>query len=110
MSIRSMHDAAIDFVRAVKASEEYREYTVQLEKIKKQPELFERVNAFRRKNFQIQNTEDSEKLLDRMDELDEEYEQLREIPMAGDFFDAETSFCRMMQDIDIMIIRELDFQ
>lgn len=110
MTDSSMHAAALNFVREVKASAEYRAYDAQLDRIKKQPELYERVNAFREKNFMIQNTEASDSLMDRIDELDREFEQLREEPAAADFFDAETSFCRMMQEVNMLIVKELDFE
>ncbi|MBR6770235.1 MAG: YlbF family regulator [Lachnospiraceae bacterium] len=105
-----MQDATMEFIEALKRSASYREYETQLTRIKQQPELYGRVNEFRKKNFVIQNTEDEEKLLDRMDELDQEYEELRTIPLAEDFLKAETSFCRMMQTINMHIVRELDFQ
>lgn len=110
MADSAMQAAALDYVRAIKASAEYRAYDIQLARIKKQPELYERVNAFREKNFMIQNTEASENLMDRIDELDKEFEQLRENPVAADFFDAETSFCRMMQEVNMLIVKELDFE
>lgn len=110
MTNNSIQDAVTTFVKAIKESEEYREYDMQLTKLKRQPELCERVNAFREKNFMMQNTEESEALMDAMEELEKEYQDLRENPMVGDFLDAETAFCRMMQDIDMRIIKELDFQ
>lgn len=110
MTDRHMHDAAVGFVSAVKQTKEYVEYEMQLTKIKMQPELYEKVNEFRQKNFAIQNTEDSEKLMDRMDELEHEYEELRSIPLVEDFLEAETAFCRLMQEVNIFITRELNFQ
>lgn len=105
-----MQGAALDFVRAVKESAEYQEYEMQLAKIKRQPELYEKVNEFRQKNYVIQNMESSDDIMDRMEELEQEYEQLRDIPLVEDFLEAETSFCRMMQEINMFITKELDFQ
>lgn len=105
----TMRDAAMEFVRAVKDSREYREYALQLTKLKRQPGLYDRVNEFRQKNFMIQNMEDPDNLMDRMDELDREYEEIRENPIAEDFLEAETDFCRMMQEINMLVTKELDF-
>ena len=110
MTDKHMHDAAVGFVSAVKQSKEYMEYEMQLTKMKMQPELYEKVNEFRQKNFVIQNTEDSEKLMDRMEELDREYEELRSIPLVEDFLEAETAFCRLMQEVNMFVIKELNFQ
>ena len=110
MADKHMHDAAVEFVSAVKQSKEYMEYEMQLTKMKMQPELYEKVNEFRQKNFVIQNTEDSEKLMDRMEELDREYEELRSIPLVEDFLEAETAFCRLMQEVNMFVTKELNFQ
>ena len=110
MTDKHMHDAAVEFVSAVKRSKEYLEYEMQLAKIKMHSELYEKVNEFRQKNFIIQNTEDSERLMDRMDELDREYEELRSIPLVEDFLEAETAFCRLMQEVNMFVTRELNFQ
>lgn len=104
-----MQKTAMEFVRAVKESREYREYALQRDKLKKQPELYKKVNEFRQKNYMIQNKEDPDNMMDRMDELDREYEEIRENPIAEDFLDAETDFCRMMQDINMLVTKELDF-
>ncbi|NLL76651.1 MAG: YlbF family regulator [Clostridiales bacterium] len=106
----SMRDASMKFVSAVRKSAEYCEYVMQLNKIKMQPELYSKVNEFRRKNFNFQNAEEGENLLECMEELDKEYESLREIPLVSDFLAAETSFCRMMQEATELIVKELDFQ
>lgn len=105
----TMQDAAMEFVRAVKQTREYREYVMQLDKLKLQPVLYQRVNEFRQKNFIIQNEENPDNLLDRMDELDREYEEIRENPIAEDFIEAETDFCRMMQEINMLVTNELEF-
>lgn len=110
MSESYTHSLAHNFVQAMKRSEEYREYEMQLTKIKQQPDLYEKTNEFRQKNFFIQNTEDAEHLMDRMEELDREYADLRSIPLVEDFLDAETSFCRMMQEVNLLVTRELNFQ
>ena len=110
MLYNQVQDATMEFVGALKRSVAYREYEAQLAKIKREPELYGKVNEFREKNFLIQNSEDAEKLQERMDELDREYEELRTIPLAEDFLKAEASFCRMMQDINMQIVMELDFQ
>lgn len=106
----NMEMAALDFVGAIKNSPEFRQYEMQLLKIKKQPELYQEVNEFRQKNFVVQNTEDKDTLMDRIDELAQEYEQLRENPLVEDFMEAEISFCRMMQEVNTFITKELNFQ
>ncbi len=103
-------EAARTYIREVKQSPEYLEYEQQLGKIKQQEELYAKVNEFRKRNYELQSSESSENLMDRVEELEREYAELREIPLVEDFLSAELAFCRMMQDADVLISRELDFQ
>lgn len=103
-------EAAKNYINEVKLSPEYQEYEHQLENIQKEPELYARVNEFRRKNFELQNNESPETLMDRLDELEREYAGLRDTTLAENFLEAEVAFCRMMQEADSLIERELDFQ
>lgn len=105
-----MRNTAMTFAQEVKQSEIYQEYEKQLARIKEQPELYEKVNEFRQKNFDIQNSEPPETMMERMEELEREYSWLREKAPVEDFLQAELAFCRMMQEIDALIVRELDFQ
>ena len=105
-----MRSAVMAFVQKVKQSEIYREYCSQLSRIKEQPELYQKVNEFRIKNFEIQNSEPSETMMERMEDLEQEYAWLRENVLVEDFLQAELAFCRMMQEVDALIVRELDFQ
>ncbi len=102
--------ASMAFAREVKQSEVYQEYARQLTRIKEQPELYGSVNEFRKKNFDIQNNGAPENMMERLEELDREYAWLRENALVEDFLDAELKFCRMMQEIDALIVGELDFQ
>lgn len=103
--------AAIEkFVKAIKDTEVYKGYRYQLEKIKKNPELFEQVNEYRHRNFEVQNTSQVNELLDKMDAFEKEYEKLLENPMVEDFLQAELAFCRLMQEVDTMITEQLDFE
>ncbi|MBD5546227.1 MAG: YlbF family regulator [Lachnospiraceae bacterium] len=105
-----MEAAVGKFVKAVKETDTYKGYCYQLEKIKKSPELFERVNEFRHRNYEIQNTSQVNELFDKMDAFEEEYEKFRENPIVDDFLTAELAFCRLMQEIDMFITEELNFE
>lgn len=105
-----METASKKFVKAVKETEIYKKYYFQVEKIKKMPELYEQVNEFRRRNYEIQNTAQVDELFDKMDAFEKEYEEFRENPIVDDFLRAELAFCRLMQDVSVFIMEELDFQ
>lgn len=102
--------AAMTFAKEVKQSEVYQEYERLLARLKEQPELYGKVNEFRKRNFDIQNNGSPDNMMERLEELDREYAWLRENALVDDFLDAEVRFCRMMQEIDALIVGELDFQ
>lgn len=105
-----METAAGKFVKAIKDTDTYKGYCCQLEKIKKSPALFQQVNEFRQKNYEIQNTGQANDLFDKLDAFEKEYEKFRENPIVDDFLKAELAFCRLMQEINIIIAKELDFE
>ena len=47
---KQMEAASERFIRTIKETEIYKKYMYQLEKIKRNPELFENVNEFRQRN------------------------------------------------------------
>ena len=105
-----IEEATKKFAAYIQQSDIYKEYFNQRERLKKQPELYEKVNEYRQRNFDIQNETDSEDLFDRMDEFEREYAKFRENPLVEDFLRAELSFCRLMQEINVLLTAEIDFE
>lgn len=102
---------AVDrLVEEIKKSDTYVEYDCQRDKLKKQPELFERVKEYRQRNFDLQNSMQGDDWFDRIDAFEREYEEFLAIPLVGDFLDAEVAFCRMMQEVNMRMTAELDFE
>lgn len=110
MSDSELREAIKQFADTIMASDIYKEYYYQREKIKKQPVLYEKVNEFRQRNFEIQNETDEEELFDRMEAFGKEYEKFRENPLVDDFLRAELAFCRLMQDVNLLLTEEIDFE
>lgn len=101
--------AVDNLVEEIKKSNTYMEYDFQRDKLKKQPELFNRVQEYRQRNFDLQNGSQGEDLFEKMDAFEKEYEEFLEIPLVDDFLNAELAFCRMMQEVNLRITTELDF-
>ena len=110
MSDIQIEEATKKFAAYIQETDTYKEYWYQREKIKKQPELYDKVNEYRQKNFDLQNESDSEDLFDRMEAFEQEYAKFRQNPMVEDFLRAELAFCRMMQDINVLLTSEIDFE
>ena len=110
MSDKEIIEAARAFADQIMTSDTYRQYYYQREKIKKQPELYEKVNEFRQRNFDLQNETDSDDMLDRMEAFEIEYDNFRENPLVDDFLRAELAFCRMMKEVYVLLADEVDFE
>ena len=110
MSDVQIEEATKKFAAYIQQSDTYKEYWQQRERLKKQPELYDKVNEFRQRNFDIQNESDSEDLFDKMEAFEREYAKFRENPMVEDFLRAELAFCRMMQNINVLLTAEIDFE
>lgn len=102
--------ATDNFIEEIRKSNIYREYNFQKEKLKKQPELFASVAEYRKRNFALQTETPAEELLDKIDAFEREYEEFRANPLVDDFLRAELAFCRMMQEVNVLITAELDFE
>ena len=102
-------EIAIDaFVEAILSTEEYKNYARELKKVKQYPELKMRLDDFRRRNFELQNSNELD--FYRLDGFEREYQMIRENPLVADFLAAEVDFCRMMQAIELRITEALHFE
>ncbi|MCL2253760.1 MAG: YlbF family regulator [Lachnospiraceae bacterium] len=108
--LNTIEEATMKFAQDIQKTEVYHDYRNSLDIIKKDPELYEKVNEYRLKNFELQTTEPADGLLDKIDCLEQEYEAIIEKTVVSDFLSAEISFCRMMQDINKCITLALDFE
>jgi cell fate (sporulation/competence/biofilm development) regulator YlbF (YheA/YmcA/DUF963 family) len=106
----SLESATTEYVKKIKETEIYRKYSEQLEILKQYPELYEKVNEFRKKNYEIQNTAGQDEIFDKMNAFEDEYERFRENPIVDEFLRAELGFCRLMQEVNLYITQALDFE
>lgn len=103
-------EATERFIEEIRKTNIYREYYIQKEKIKKQPVLFARVAEFRQRNYALQRDSQEEDLLEKTEAFEKEFEEFRSNPLVDDFLRAELAFCRMMQEVNVYITAELDFE
>ena len=93
-----------EFIVDLKKTEVYREYEEQLRLLCDQPELKQRVDDFRRRNYEIQTRAYQENLFDEVERFQRETEHLRDIPVVHDFLAAELALCRMIQKVTTTIV------
>ena len=96
--------------QAIKDSDIYREYRRQSEKVDNTGDMREKIDEYRVRNFELQNSVQTEDLLDKLDAFEREYEKFREDPLVEEFLDAELAFCRMMQELDVKLAEAMDFE
>lgn len=81
----------------MKDDPDYRKYLEVSEKLEADQGLAERVHAFRRKNYELQNSSaDPEQA---MWDMCREYQDLIRNPLASAYFEAEASVCRMIKEV-----------
>lgn len=107
---QNIRNQAEQFVRDIRETDAYKSYTMQLARLKKNPELYKQVNDYRKLNFEMQNAAQVEDLFDKMDYFEKEYKEFRENVIVDDFLKAELALCRMMQEINALIVDGLNFE
>ena len=105
-----VQEALGQLAQAIRDSEIYREYRRQSERVDYAGNMREKIDEYRIRNFELQNSAYTEDLLDKMEAFEREYEKFREDPLVEEFLDAELAFCRMMQEIDVKLAEAVDFE
>ncbi len=98
----------VELTQAIVDSEEYKNYLYYLGEIKKQPELYEKVCDYRRRNFELQNMDVSDNMFDEVMRFQMENAVIRKNELVNEFLKAELSVCRMLQGITRTIADSVD--
>ena len=94
----------IDIMDRLRECSEYKRYLEQKRRIMQFPELKGNIYRIREIYGQIQEVTDPE----TEDNLRAEYEQLCSDVRIHDFMQAELDYCRMFQEIEAIMAKELD--
>ena len=105
----NMDEALDNFIAAIKDSDVYAEYRKALEDLKADPDLKRRVDDFRQRNYNFQQSDDIN--LEEYDRFRTEIMEFRAADQRVDvFLESELALCRMIQKIDFKITEALDFE
>ncbi len=96
-------------ISSIKNSKIYRNYEEASREVSKEPGLQERIDEYRRNNFLIQQNNEGEELLQKLEEFELETAAFRYEPLVDKFLCAERDFVRLKQDIDNKMLSELEF-
>ena len=95
-------------VKAIQDSEEYQSFLKIKERVAQEPELREQINAFRRHNFEVQNSSDVLDMYDEIDKMSREYQEVRKNPLVDEFLQCELRVCRIIQKATMEIVFPVD--
>lgn len=98
------------FVEKLKETPEYKLYREKAEQVHQNEELKARLDEYRQMNYCLQQEMDPYVVEQKTAELERFNEEIIKDSLASDFLDAETAFCRLMQDVSVAIFSSLDFE
>lgn len=95
----------------IRESEEYKTYVRTMKRVQEETELYHAMNAFRRRNYELQSYEDGINRYQEICNLSQEYEKVLRHPVVNDFLVAEQIFSRKLAAVYEVISEgmELDY-
>lgn len=100
-------DKAAELRDAIIGSDEYTRFQLWKERLMADEELYQKVNEFRKKNFELQITGDSADA-NIVDHLAQQYVNVLEKPLVNEFMQAELILCRKLQQMYRVITDDID--
>lgn len=85
-------------IEAIKGTSEYNQYHSLLERVKSQPDLYNRIGEFHRKSLEMQMS-NSENFIHENNKLQKEYYDLQNNSISNEFFSAEHQYCVMIRNL-----------
>lgn len=101
---------AKELVELILNSEEYQNYIKSKEVLKADKELYDKVNELRRRNYFLQVEGDENSIYDEMCKMQNEFATIRQDNRVDKFLRDEVSLCRMIQQINKIVTKEIDFE
>lgn len=101
-------DSAVSaYISAIKSTETYRNYAAERDKVRQDPELKAQIDDYRKRNYELQISPDTD--FQKIDQFERDYEDFRENPLVDEFLAAELAFCRMIQRANMQVTAAMDF-
>ena len=97
--------------QVIRDSEEYQKYLQAKDKVKENIELYQAMNSFRRRNFELQSYDDGINRYEEIHNLSLEYEKVLREPSVNQFLVAEQILSRKLAEVYEVIAEglELDY-
>lgn len=95
--------------QTIKNSDEYKNYLDSMQKVKENQELYQAMNSFRKRNYELQSYEDGVNRYQEIHNLALEYEKVLRNPLVNDFLVAEQVISRKLEQVYETIVEDLEF-
>lgn len=99
-----------ELLEALKKSEAYQAFRDASRKLEDKPELKAQIDDFRRHNYLLQNSSDSEDIFEKMASFEKKYENLRKNPLVNEYLRTELQICRIVQRCAMEIMTSVDLE
>ena len=99
-----------ELAKAIKKSNEYNQYQRIRQNLKKDMELFDRVQELRKRNFELQSRTDIGNMFEEIERLNSEFSEIMKMPIVNEFLIAEQRLCKMMKEVYSSLSDGLDFE
>lgn len=98
-----------ELIDSIKDSDIYHSYEKASAAVSAVQGLQERIDEYRRNNFLIQQNNEGEELLQKLEKFELETAAFRAEPLVDKYLCAERDFIKLKQDIDNRMLSELEF-
>ena len=102
-------DSLRELINSIKDSDIYHSYEEASAAVSQVPGLQERIDEYRRNNFLIQQNNEGEELLQKLEQFELDTAAFRAEPLMDKYLCAERDFVKLKQDIDNRMLSELEF-
>ena len=96
-----------ELLRCLHSCSEYRAFEQARHKLDEDPRKRKRTDEFRRKNFLLQNSEESGSQ-EAQEQMFLERSELRKDPVIDEYLKAELSVCRLLRQISLRLMDSVD--
>ena len=97
-----------DLIEAIRKSDVYREYEEARLALAAHPDLRNTINEFRKRSYEIQNSDSPEDVYEKMEQLERDFYMVRRNDIMNNYLQAELAICRTLQTINQELVGTVD--
>lgn len=100
---------ARELVSIMEESEVFQNYLKQQELVKDDEELCRKINEIRELNLKLQTEQNSDRIYEEQERLENRFEELCSDPRVYDFIQIESDFIKTYQEINQIVLDKIQF-